>query len=59
MGLSARVTNEKQLVSRAGLSEINEVLEGLSSEPNQLLERADAARALLTAAMKREALSTD
>jgi hypothetical protein len=53
------ITNEKQLLARATLTGINEVIEGLDSDPRELLARADAARALLTAAMEREGISTD
>ncbi|MCU1585513.1 MAG: polymerase subunit beta [Microbacteriaceae bacterium] len=52
------VTNEKQLLTKAGLRGIDDVIQGLTAESSELLRGTDAARALLTAAMEREGIAT-
>jgi len=46
------VTNEKQLLTKAGLRELDTLVEALDSSPERLLEAGAAARELLTAAVR-------
>ncbi|MGX5694772.1 nucleotidyltransferase domain-containing protein [Agromyces soli] len=50
------VTNEKQLLKRAGLSEIDNVVAELGVEPEGLLRGASRARSLLVRAIDREGI---
>ena len=45
------ITNEKALIGKAGLREVDAILTGLTAEPGRLLASIDAAAALVQAAL--------
>jgi predicted nucleotidyltransferase len=50
-------TNEKQLLARAGLREVDAIVAGMSAEPADLVRSVDAAEALLVDAVRREGIA--
>jgi len=50
------ITNEKQLLTNAGLRDVDHVLAHLGAEPDELLQAAHDTDALLTAALQKESL---
>jgi len=53
------VTNEKQLLTRAGLRGVDAVVAQLGTEPDGLVRAADAVRALVRDAVRAEGIETD
>jgi hypothetical protein len=50
-------TNEKQLLTRAGLRGVDAVVAGLGVEPAELMRGVDAVEALLVDAVRREGIA--
>jgi predicted nucleotidyltransferase len=50
-------TNEKQLLARAGLREVDAIVADMSAEPADLVRSVDAAEALLVDAVRREGIA--
>ena len=53
------VTNEQQLLTRAGLRGVDAVVAQLGTEPDGLVRAADAVRALVRDAVRAEGIETD
>ena len=53
------ITNEKQLLQKAGLAAIDDVIAGAGSDAEALVDSVDRARAYVTAAVRREGIVSD